>query len=68
VTTDRPYRAAMTPDEAVDILHREVREGHLDKRVVDAFAGVLEEWEERRRTESSLQGYRIPGWPRAQAA
>jgi putative nucleotidyltransferase with HDIG domain len=63
LTTDRPYRAAMSPVEAVEILRKEVRDGHLDGRVVSAFELVIDDWERRRRTESRLQGYRIPGWP-----
>jgi putative nucleotidyltransferase with HDIG domain len=68
LTTDRPYRGAMTPTEALAILRKEVSDGHLDGRVVSAFEGVQAAWEGRRRSDSRLQGYRIPGWPRAQVA
>lgn len=68
LTTDRPYRAAMTPMEALRIMWKEVTEEHLDQHVVECLQTVLSEWEERRRTETRLQGFRIPGWPQAQAA
>lgn len=34
---DRPYRSAMEPEQARDILHEEADEGHLDREVVDVF-------------------------------
>ena len=46
MTSDRPYRRAMTVAEATRVL-REERGGHFDPRVVDAFLAVLDEapWE-----------------------
>ena len=68
LTTDRPYRAAMTPLEALAVLHREVKQGALDRRVVGALEGLIEQWERRRVVEPQLKGYAIPGWPHAEAA
>ncbi|MFB6347513.1 MAG: GAF and HD-GYP domain-containing protein [bacterium] len=34
---DRPYRSAMEPEEAREILYEEAEMGHLDQSVVDAF-------------------------------
>ena len=63
VTTDRPYRNAMTPAEAVDIIKREAALGKLDERVVAAFEKVLPRWERRRRTDPALKGFRLPERP-----
>ena len=68
LTTDRPYRAAMKPREALSVLHREVKQGALDRRVVAAMEGLVDAWEARRIAEPQLKGYRIPGWPHAEAA
>jgi putative nucleotidyltransferase with HDIG domain len=68
LTTDRPYRAAMAPEDAMKVLRREVEQGALDRRVVFAMDGLIERWEERRREDPQLKGYSIPGWPLAQAA
>jgi HD-GYP domain-containing protein (c-di-GMP phosphodiesterase class II) len=40
MTTDRPYRAALAPDEAMDELER-CAGSQFDPRIVAAFAGVL---------------------------
>jgi putative nucleotidyltransferase with HDIG domain len=63
LTTDRPYRAAMTADEAIGVMRREVERGQLDRRVVTAMTGLVGAWEDRRTNDPQLQGYRIPGWP-----
>ena len=46
MTSDRPYRRAMTVAEATRVL-REERGGQFDPRVVDAFLAILDEapWE-----------------------
>jgi putative nucleotidyltransferase with HDIG domain len=67
LTTDRPYRPALTPDEALDIMKREVWDGKLDQRVVEVMEGLVPRWERRRRTDAGLQGYAIPGWQRKAA-
>jgi len=63
VTTDRPYRKAMTPAEAVEIIKREAALGKLDGRVVAAFEKVLPGWERRRITDPALKGFRLPERP-----
>ena len=45
VTTDRPYRKAMSRDEAIDVI-REGSGTHFDPAVVDLFLEFLEEQEE----------------------
>lgn len=40
MTTDRPYRTAMTPEEALAELHHEVERGWRRADLVDAFAGA----------------------------
>jgi putative nucleotidyltransferase with HDIG domain len=59
VTTDRPYRKAMTVEETLDLLRREADEGLLDPVIVSAMAEVAALWEERRRDDPALQGYRV---------
>ncbi|MDH5720070.1 MAG: GAF domain-containing protein [Spirochaetia bacterium] len=34
---DRPYRKALNPERAIDILKEEVKDGHLDKDILDLF-------------------------------
>jgi putative nucleotidyltransferase with HDIG domain len=60
LTTDRPYRAALTPDEALAILHREGIEGKLDTDVLDALELLVPHWERRRRSDPALKGFRLP--------
>ena len=54
MTTSRPYRQAMTPDEALKVIRRESMEGLLDPEVVAAMIGFAREWEERRRSIETL--------------
>ncbi len=68
LTTDRPYRAAMTVEDSLRIIREEVRDGHLDCDVVTAFERIVPRWEVRRRRDPSLKGYKIPGWPTQQEA
>lgn len=58
LTTDRPYRLAMTPEEAMDILRSESGK-FLDPDVVRAMYEVLGDWERRRQVEPELRGYKI---------
>jgi putative nucleotidyltransferase with HDIG domain len=60
LSTDRPYRKAMPVDHIMNILRIEVRQGHLDPLVIEAFIGILPYWERRRRTEKALQGLQLP--------
>jgi HAMP domain-containing protein len=68
VTTDRPYRGAMTPAQAIDIIRREAGQGKLDPAVVAALEQVLPSWERRRRTDPALKGFRLPDRPVVMAA
>jgi putative nucleotidyltransferase with HDIG domain len=68
VTTDRPYRDAMTPAQAIDIIRREAGQGKLDPAVLEALEQVLPRWERRRRTDPALKGFRLPDRPVVMAA
>ena len=58
LTTDRPYRCAMTPEEAMAILKSESG-SCLDADVVWALRDCLEEWERRRLMEPELRGFKL---------
>ena len=62
LTTDRPYRGAMTTKEALDIMKREVWDGKLDQGIVERLESIVPRWETRRRSDPALKGYAIPGW------
>ena len=51
LVTDRPYRAAMSAEEAFEILHREALEGLIDADIVTAMREVAPRWKQRRREE-----------------
>ena len=59
LTTDRPYRGAMSVDEALEIMSREVAEAKLDAHVYATFHGLVSRWEWRRHTDPDLQGFRL---------
>ena len=59
MTTDRPYRAAVSIDQTLDILRSEAG-ALLDPNVVAALETILPEWERRRETDPTLQGFRLP--------
>jgi putative nucleotidyltransferase with HDIG domain len=59
LTTDRPYRAGMTPAKGLHILYEEAAAGQLDRDVVQALERVLPRWRRRLETEPALQGFRI---------
>lgn len=61
LTTDRPYRAAMEVEEALEIMRREVAEGKLDADVFGSFELLVPRWEWRRNTDPELQGFRLAG-------
>jgi putative nucleotidyltransferase with HDIG domain len=50
LTTDRPYRRAMTIDEAMDLLRREAASGIIDPDVVGAMSSLAYAWGEFVRT------------------
>ena len=68
ITSDRPYRAAMRPQEAFDIIRAEVDEGKLDDHVVTTFRYLIPAWEHRRRNDPALQGFRLQGAQMTEAA
>jgi putative two-component system response regulator len=43
LTTDRPYRAALSPDKALEIMWEETRRGWWDGELVSALQGMLAE-------------------------
>ena len=59
LTTARPYREAMSVDEALEIMSREVAEAKLDAHVYATFQGLVPRWEWRRHTDPDLQGFRL---------
>jgi putative nucleotidyltransferase with HDIG domain len=59
LTTDRPYRAGMTPAKGLRILYEESDAGQLDREVIVALERVLPRWQQRLKDEPSLQGFRI---------
>jgi putative nucleotidyltransferase with HDIG domain len=58
VTTERPYRGPMDPEEALALLRSEAGR-LLDPNVVQALASIQYEWERRRAQEPSLRGIRL---------
>lgn len=68
MTTDRPYRSAMTIDEALAIVRREAADGKLDVQVLGILEELIPEWERRRQTDPALKGFRLPDHPLQQAA
>ncbi|MGB2694018.1 MAG: HD domain-containing phosphohydrolase [Dehalococcoidia bacterium] len=68
LTTDRPYRGAMTTEEALYIMRREMEDGKLDNEVLRVFEGLVQRWEWRRKSDPALQGFRLPGDPLRRSA
>ena len=55
--TDRPYKRAVSPERAIDILHMEAKDGMIDTVLLEAFVGakvfdLVDPGEVRRRTPS----------------
>ncbi|MBK9610072.1 HD domain-containing phosphohydrolase [Candidatus Amarobacter glycogenicus] len=48
LTTDRPYRLGLSPQEAIRILWRDAETGLVDPEVVAALRRIVRVWEERR--------------------
>lgn len=59
LTTHRPYRDPMTPDDALALLRSQAGQ-LLDPQVISAFATILRDWEIRRSSEPALQGFQLP--------
>jgi len=51
MTTDRPYRAGLSPQEALRLLWRQAEEGILDPEVVATMRRIARLWEEKRASE-----------------
>ncbi len=68
LTTDRPYRPAMTIDEALEIMRREAADGKLDEQVLGLLEEIIPQWERRRQTDPALKGFRLPDHSLQQAA
>ena len=54
LTTDRPYRNGLSPQEAIRTLWREAESGLMDPEVVAAMRRIVAIWEERRATDSVM--------------
>ena len=52
LTTDRPYRAGMTVEDALALLVKDARMGAIDPEVVATMQRIASLWEERRKTEN----------------
>jgi putative nucleotidyltransferase with HDIG domain len=63
LTTDRPYRRGLTPDEALEMIAREAKAGRLDTVIVGVLEELIPQWEWRRRTDASLKGFHLPERP-----
>jgi putative two-component system response regulator len=48
LSTDRPYRAALSLEESIEVMQNEARRGWWDQRLLDEFIGLM-------------QGMRLPG-------
>ena len=59
LTTDRPYRSAMTVGTALEILDREAVLGRVDREVVDTMAAVAQEWEARLVIDAALKSHKL---------
>lgn len=58
ITTDRPYRPGMSPQEALRILWRDAEAGLLDLEAVASMRRIARAWEERRMS----QGAQAKAW------
>jgi putative nucleotidyltransferase with HDIG domain len=55
LTTDRPYRAGMTVEQALAIVLKEAEAGQMDPEVVATMQRIASLWEERRKS-AGVQG------------
>ena len=56
LTTERPYKPALSITRAVRILREEVTANHLDEHSVEGLVKALPVWDRRLRLERGLQG------------
>jgi len=54
LTSDRPYRSALSPEEALQILHQEAARGWLDASFVSEFSGIRRSGENLRESGRSM--------------
>ncbi|HEY5626081.1 MAG TPA: HD domain-containing phosphohydrolase [Dehalococcoidia bacterium] len=59
LTSNRPYRDPRPPREVVRFLRSQAPR-YLDLDVVISLDDILDEWEERRRTEPAMRGFKLP--------
>ncbi len=57
--TDRPYRAALPLLQVLRMLSEEVERGLLDEDVVLAMCRIARDWEQRRHSDSTLDGFAL---------
>jgi putative two-component system response regulator len=57
LTIHRPYRIALSPEEALQILHQEAARGWLDASLVSQFSGIRRSGEPLRESRSMLASY-----------
>jgi putative nucleotidyltransferase with HDIG domain len=57
LTTERPYKPALTVERAVEMLEEEVRSGRIDERAVHGLVQALPRWRRRLLIDKSLQGF-----------
>jgi putative nucleotidyltransferase with HDIG domain len=60
LTTERPYKPALTVVRAVEMIRAESEAGHLDPQVVEALIRALPRWGRRIETEKDLRGLLLP--------
>jgi len=53
LVTERPYKKAFTPEEALAILDEEVAKGYLDKKVLDKFKNILKNYQKAEKEEEA---------------
>jgi len=59
ITTERPYRGSMSVEEALSLLEREAESGRIDPEVLRVMRYIAPQWENRRRDDPLLNGYRL---------
>ncbi len=59
ITSERPYRDPAAPHDALQLLRSEAGQ-LLDPEIVSALASVMTEWEQRRRNDPELRGFKLP--------
>ncbi|MGE0572776.1 MAG: HD-GYP domain-containing protein [Dehalococcoidia bacterium] len=55
LTTHRPYRPAMTVEDALRLLQREAADGLLDPEVINSMRRLAQQWEEHVRSQNQVR-------------